>query len=104
MLSGYAITYPPPNATLSGVVNILGTATLPNFQFYKVEYGFGTRPTEWISIEGVAREPVTDGVLVTWDTRALPAGSYVLRLTLVDITANYPPPFEVQVRIGNPPN
>jgi tetratricopeptide (TPR) repeat protein len=99
VLSSYAITSPSPNARLHGRVVIWGTATHPNFQFYKVEYGFGKQPDRWFSIGDVVRTPVIDGALAVWDVTGLPAGEYALRLTVVDNTANYPPPYEVPVTI-----
>jgi tetratricopeptide (TPR) repeat protein len=99
LLSGYAITSPVPNAQLSGRVAIRGTATLPDFQFYKVEYGIGRNPGHWSSIGEVVREPVIDGELIIWDTTSLPPGEYVIRLTVVDTTGNYPPPYEVAIKV-----
>jgi tetratricopeptide (TPR) repeat protein len=99
-LSGYAITSPIPNERLSGNVEIRGTATVPDFQFYKVEYGLGKNPDQWFSIGTVRTDPVIDGVLANWIVNGLPSGEYVLRLTVVDKTGNYPPPYEVPVTIG----
>lgn len=95
------ITWPTNNARLSGVVTIRGTAQHPNFQFYKIEHGIGENPEAWHSINDVVYTPVNNGVLMVFDSRALPNGVYWLRLTVVDITGNYPPPYQVRVIIEN---
>jgi hypothetical protein len=45
--------------------------------------------------------PVQNGYLANLDTRTLPNGEYILRVTVVDQTGNYPEPCEVSVRIAN---
>lgn len=85
------ITSPTHNSLISGVVQVRGTARIPNFQFYKVEFGAGAEPTHWSSISEVHREPITNGVLEFWNTGLVPPGLYRLKLTIVDITGNYPP-------------
>jgi hypothetical protein len=94
------IRYPAEGMQVSGIVQIRGTAAIPNFQFYKVEYGQGQDPGGWHSISDIHRQPVTDGVLETWNVSGFPAGVYTLRLTVVDITGNFPRPHEIQIRIG----
>jgi len=41
--------------------------------------------------------PVSGGVLETFNSDAYPAGTYTLRLVVVDQTGNYPPPCRVTV-------
>lgn len=91
------ITQPGQGQQIKGRVDIRGTANNPGFQFYKIELGLGERPTRWTSISDVHQNPVMDGLLEVWDTSDLPAGSYSLRLVVVDASGNYPPPCEVQV-------
>jgi hypothetical protein len=93
------ISSPGPNAIISGQVTVRGTANIPDFQFYKVEYGLGEEPLQWNSIGDVRRERVVDGTLVVWDTSGYPEGPYRLRLTVVELSSNFPPPFEVRVVI-----
>ena len=94
------ITSPTMDAELSGTVRIEGSANIENFQFYKLEYGVGDEPTAWHSIGEEYRTPVIEGLLCTWDTTKLPPGVYTLRLTVVDITGNYPiTPCDVRVVI-----
>ncbi len=88
---GARITSPGVNARLSGNIAVLGSAHAPDFQFYKVEIGAGSHPQAWSSISNVHRAQVSDGTLDVWNTDAVPAGDYVLKLTVVDVTGNYPP-------------
>ena len=45
--------------------------------------------------------PVEDSTLLTFDTAALADGPYVIRLTVVDSTGNFPEPSEVSVVVAN---
>jgi hypothetical protein len=88
---GARIIYPGVNARLSGIVPIRGSAYAPDFQFYKVEVGIAPDPQQWSSISEIHRTQVSDGILDVWNTDLLPNGDYILKLTIVDITGNYPP-------------
>jgi len=87
---------------LRGRIDIHGTANIPDFQFYKVEFASAEQPERWNSVTEEHKTPVTEGVLEVWDTSALPEGEYILRLTVVDKTGNYPTPCQVQVSIKPP--
>ncbi len=93
------ITAPRPGAHLEGVVEIWGTADIDQFQYYKVEYGVGETPPGWVVIDDLKDGPVSEGVLVVWNTAGFSSGTYILRLTVVDKTGNYPPPCQVQLYI-----
>ena len=80
-------------------MTIRGTAQIDNFQFYKLEYGLGENPQQWNSIGDIHRSPVADGALGVWDTAGFPNGVFKLRLTVVEISGNFPPPLEVRVII-----
>ncbi|MBI3733506.1 MAG: hypothetical protein HY259_08635 [Chloroflexi bacterium] len=105
--SGVAITSPrASNDPVRGRVVISGSAAIANFQFYKVEFAEGTNPPDsgFHSIAPeVRRTQVRAGQLEIWDTLAIPDGPYTLKLTVVDITANFPcPPVLVRpVIVGN---
>lgn len=86
-------------ANFWGTVWIMGTANIPDFQFYKLEVGWGDDPKEWFGIDDVHRRPVVNDVLAMWNSGALPEGVYQLRLLVVDNTGNYPPPCQVRVII-----
>jgi hypothetical protein len=88
---GARILYPGVNVRLSGIVPIRGSAYAPNFQFYKVEFGIAPNPQQWSSISQIHHTQVSDSILDVWNTDLLPSGDYILRLTVVDETGNYPP-------------
>jgi len=79
-----ALTFPRPEQPADSTVPILGSASLPFFERYAVEYGEGDSPSAWEPVGSVRRQPVQDGVLETWDTSVLPDGLYTLRLTVTD--------------------
>ena len=97
----WAITSPQPGQVVRGPTPIVGTARFraEEIQFYKVEFGYGERPREWITIGNIHREPVHEGQLELWHADALPPGTYVLRLVLVKRDGNFLPPYEVPVRV-----
>ena len=92
------ITSPSSGATVWGRVEIGGSAEIPNFQFYKLEFAAGPDPAEWAYLGGAA-EPVSEGRLWSWDTGGLAAGLYLLRLTVVDHSGNYPPPCDLRITL-----
>jgi len=86
-----AIFFPADNTVVSGVVEIVGTVTHPNFDRYSLYYAPGPAPTAhstWTPIVLDVRTPVVNDVLATWDTAALtadgqrviPDGAYTLTL------------------------
>jgi hypothetical protein len=81
------ITQPEQNGTISGVVEIRGSATDDNFGYYQLEYSPHGRA--WTTI-GQPRytSQVENGVLGTWDTSKVAPGSYQLRLNLADTMGN----------------
>ncbi|HJX38267.1 MAG TPA: hypothetical protein VJ714_06695 [Anaerolineae bacterium] len=90
------ITYPGVNQAVGGVVEIRGTATIEDFGYYKVEFGFGEGGSEFHVIDDLKYSPVENGVLVAWPTGDL-SGPVTLRLTVVKSDGNYPTPCEVSV-------
>jgi len=94
------ISSPQPGATVREVVVITGTALHPRFSFYKVEYAVEPG-SDWVVIGDTHLNQVQDGVLTQWDTRAVPDGSYSLRLLVVDETGNYVETTVRQVVVSN---
>ena len=84
-----------------GIVPIIGSAVVPNFDYYKVEFGNGPDPSEWDLIGSLHRIPVVDGQLEIWDTTNRPDGVYSLRLRAVKQDGNYGEFFVRQVVIAN---
>jgi len=96
---GVCISAPIMNQVIAGQVTIRGTAQIDRFQFYKLEYGLGENPEQWNSIGDIHHSPVLNGALGVWDTAGFPNGVFKLRLTVVDISGNFPPPQEIRVII-----
>ena len=90
------ITAPGVNQTVSGVVEVRGTANTDFFQFYKVEYCVGENTSHCPVIDELKYSLVENGLLVVWNTGDL-SGPVTLRLTVVNVDGNYPPPCEVPV-------
>ena len=95
------LTAPNQDAIASGSVRIMGTANLPNLDYYKVEFAPADNPEQWALVADLRYSEVGGGLLDIWDTTALPNGSYRLRLVVVDTTGNYPEPCEVRVTVNN---
>jgi hypothetical protein len=77
------IVTPTQGEALFGVVTITGTAANPNFVRYKLEYAPEQDPNPvWTEVAEVTQQ-VSNGILASWDTTALAAGSYQLRLRVV---------------------
>ncbi len=81
------LSYPTVNAVLKGSVEILGSATIESFDYYKFEFRH-EGAFEWSFLRRF-EEPVADGLLGVWDTTNLPAGKYWFRLVVVKKDANY---------------
>jgi hypothetical protein len=87
----YVISFPGDSATVSAVVEIIGTAAHPNFNSYGVLYSPGAAPTaesQWTPIVFGVEQQVIGGSLALWDTTVLgedgqpvvPNGVYTLAL------------------------
>jgi 1A family penicillin-binding protein len=78
------ITAPRPGGGLGGAVTITGSAAANDgvFDYYKLDYGAGPVPSEWIALGGQLTTPVRTGILGVWNTSAVPEGPYILRLTV----------------------
>jgi penicillin-binding protein 1C len=74
-----AIISPTLNSYVTGIVEVKGNARGGP---YRVEYGYGLDPGEWIPIGGEHGEEVVNGTLERFDTTAIGEGLYTLRLTV----------------------
>jgi hypothetical protein len=96
---GVRISEPGTGATISGVIQIIGSANIPDFWYYKFEFrgnGFG----DWTFIQRFDT-PINGGILGAWDTRSVPSGDYEFRLVVVDKTGNYPEPCTLLLSVRN---
>ncbi|MBX3036384.1 MAG: transglycosylase domain-containing protein [Anaerolineales bacterium] len=76
------ITFPALFADVSGVVQIIGTASGENFVSYRVQVGKGLNPQAWIQLGGNNLTPVEGNILAEWDTSGL-SGLYAVQLIVV---------------------
>jgi len=93
------ITSPSPGETISGVVDLVGTADALNFGFYKYEIT-PVGAENWATI-GADRKPKKDERLGGLNTLSLNNGDYFLRLVITDNVGNALEPCVISVRVLN---
>lgn len=100
----WRITSPSAGDVISRTVPIEGTANFSRDQvlFYKVEWGRGEEPVEWITMGQTHERPIIDGQLEVWHAEGLPPGRYSLRLVLVKSDGNELPPYKISVTVKRP--
>jgi membrane peptidoglycan carboxypeptidase len=76
------LTSPGMFASLKGKVTITGTAASDDFSFYRLQYGLGLNPEQWVLIGTDTQTPVIESTLAEWDTSSL-NGLYALQLIVV---------------------
>lgn len=95
--AAFTISAPAPDTVLRGAFALYGTATHPDFQFYRLQIsGNGPRDEEFLTLMTSSTQ-VYQGELGTVNTAAFVPGVYWLRLTVVDNTGNYPPQCMIRV-------
>lgn len=92
---------PGENEVVSGVVNVIGTATHESFQYYKLEAAPGAGASGGFNYVGGGNNPVVNNFLMGLDTFGLGNGVWSLRLIVVDQTGNFPPPCQVTIIVQN---
>lgn len=93
------ITDPRPGEEVKGVVDLIGTADVPNFGFYKYEIApVGT--LSWATVQA-DRQPKKDELLGKWNTLSLSNGDYFLRLVITDNVGKALDPCVIAVRVLN---
>lgn len=95
------ISSPGNGATVSGVVNLVGTATHDQFNFYKVEFAPGADAQQGFTYLADGRGQVFDGTLASINTRGFANGPWTFQLTVVDLTGNFPDPCRVTLNVAN---
>lgn len=95
------ISSPNNGDTLTGVVDIIGTASDLNFQSYSLKVGFGASPVLFTEIASLT-SAVTNGLLGTWDTTdKVKNGDWTIRLTAEDIVGHVNQ-YSIVVDVDNP--
>lgn len=84
------IAQPADGAAVREVVEVIGTATHPQFQRYQLFVAPDPPPSDqsWIFVSETNKEQPL-GLLGRWDSRSVPDGPYLLRLRVVRIDGQY---------------
>ncbi|MEZ4662436.1 MAG: hypothetical protein R2911_33205 [Caldilineaceae bacterium] len=91
------IRQPVEGETVWGVLAVIGTANVPNFASYELQYGVSHDPGAFSPpIAPPSGAPVIDGVLGQWDVTGLGDGPHTLRLLVRDQAGAQ---FESRVRV-----
>jgi penicillin-binding protein 1C len=97
-----AITSPAIYGPIAGVIPILGNARPNDFRLYKLQYGQGVSPSQWIPVGGDHYNQVDNNVLEYWDVSQMPDGLYSLELDVMQGSGNYRTA-RIQVIVDNKP-
>jgi LysM repeat protein len=88
--AGAQITAPIPGQFVTGVFTVFGTATVENFQYYRIEVRPDTTAT--YNFYDRIEVPVVNNALAQINSDLFDDGLYWVRLTVVDNTGNFPEP------------
>jgi hypothetical protein len=92
---------PRTNQVVENTIHVEGAACIDAFDYYKFEIRREDIEDEWHWLASYDKA-VEDGELANLDISALPAGTYTLRMMVIDQTANYPfPPCEVRIEVDH---
>lgn len=94
-------TFPQAGEEISGSIELRGTVNLPDLAFYKYEFSQPGSDT-WTTLAGGNTKKV-DEVLGTWNTSALAAGDYRLRLIVYNTQNQALPSCEILIRVTTAP-
>src|SRR4030042_1455906 len=72
------IDSPAADETVSGMVEIRGSAAAPGMLRFRVEFGYDPDPTGTWFLISEGTEAVPDGRLAVWDTTSIREGDYAL--------------------------
>ncbi|MGW8319169.1 MAG: PBP1A family penicillin-binding protein [Candidatus Promineifilaceae bacterium] len=76
------ISQPSSSETVTGEIEIRGTALGPNYAGYQVDYGLSHDPQGWAQVQELRTHIVDNGLLARWDTTNLEGGPVTIRLTI----------------------
>lgn len=94
------ITSPENGETIQDIVEVIGSADISNFGFYKFEMAAINNPA-WLTIQ--AGDKITrEGRLGYWDTTRLIPGDYALRLVVTNNQGESKEPCVIEVRVDPP--
>jgi hypothetical protein len=78
------------------LVEVRGSANIPNFAFYKIEIKASDSSANW-QVVTAGNKPKLDDVLGAWDTSLVINGVYLLQLVVTDTAGNAPLPCALEV-------
>lgn len=90
------IRQPIEGETLWGTIAVIGTANIPAFASYELQYGVSHDPGAFSEPFTQSPAPLIGGVLGQWDLSGLNEGPHTLRLVVRDAVGNG---FEQRVRV-----
>lgn len=90
------ISSPSSGAQVQGLVEVRGSANIPNFAFYKIEIKASDSSANW-QVVTAGNTPKLDDVLGAWDTNLVINGVYLLQLVVTDTAGNAPLPCALEV-------
>jgi len=77
------LSSPASGSTGYGVINVMGTATGEGFDHYTLEYGLGSSPTSWVTVE-TSNSAKLKELLGSFDTSGT-SGDYTVKLSINDL-------------------
>ncbi len=92
---GSIINQPGNGARIAGIIQVSGVAAIDNFEYYKFELRV-PGSEEWSFVQRFDN-PVSGGVLGSWNSDTVPPGEYEFRLVVVDKIGNFPQPCVVRL-------
>ncbi|MFQ5943034.1 MAG: hypothetical protein ACE5JF_05730 [Anaerolineales bacterium] len=90
------ISFPASGDEVRGLVEVRGSANIPNFAFYKIEIRLSEPSSVWQVITA-GTETMMDDLLGTWDTSLVENGVYLLQLVVTDTAGNAPLPCTMEI-------
>ena len=95
-----AITSPHDGDTVSGEIEIRGSAQMSDMRKVRVEYGVGEDPQGWGTISEYGSSGIVDGHISGWNTNTVPNGVYTIRVRALDSRDNSQEA-RIRVRVAN---
>ena len=77
-----ALAQPRSGESVTGEVEIIGTARGPNYAGFAIDYGLSHDPQGWGVVQALTAQTVEDSLLARWDTDGIEGGPVTIRLTI----------------------
>jgi hypothetical protein len=96
------ISFPGVMESVTGEIEIRGSANGPNYSGYLVDFGLTHDPQGWAPIQDLRTHAVEDGLLARWDATEIQGGPATIRLTVFGPDNPYTSEFDpvsIEVRV-----